>query len=164
MKGKKAIIADNPFSRNVAKILKYKEDGTENELRTEARRIAEKIKNESPDKTIGFEIMVQWTLASDEDPTKARRFPGIDTITLFADTIGINYWELFIPEKYIDLDRLPPEARDIMLAISRINSKQLYIDIQNLIIATIEGEAERIAELKTNIFGIMKKSKVDNNQ
>ena len=65
MKEKKAIIADNPFSRNIGKILKYQDGATENDLRNEAKKISDKIKNKFPGKSIGFEIIVQWALAKE---------------------------------------------------------------------------------------------------
>lgn len=155
MKDNKAVIAKNPLSQNIANILKYKKGMLESELRREAKIISDKIKDKFG-KSLNFETIVSWTLAEEEDPAKARAFIGLDRISMFAEVVGVNYWELFIPEDYTNLNSLSPKKRDTIKMVMQLDEKFLD-DVQSVIIVHVREEAERMANLYENFSDIMRK-------
>jgi hypothetical protein len=163
MKEKKAVIARNPLSQNIAKILKFKEGMLESELRREARIISEKIKEKFPGKSINFETIVSWTLADEKDPNKARMFTGFERLSLFAETVGVNYWELFIPDYFIDPTKLSQPKKDTIEMILRIDDKYME-DIQNVIVIHVQEETRKLSKLYTDLFGLKEKPKREDNQ
>jgi hypothetical protein len=163
MKEKTAVIANNPLSKNIARILKYEPGMMESELRREAGKISDKIKEKYPKKSLNFETIMTWILADKERPERARMFIGFEKLKLFAEAVGIDYWKLFVPDTLIDPDILPAKKKEAIEMIMRIDDDRLMEDIQKLIIIRVDKEAERVLKLRTDIFNIREKPK-DNNQ
>ena len=162
MKDNKAIIAKNPLSENIAKILDYKEGMLESELRKKARIISDKIKDKFG-KTVNFETIVSWVLSSSEDPVRARAFIGFDRISMFAEIAGINYWELFIPQNYININNFSQKRKDTFEMMQQLDEKFLN-DVQRVVIGHIREEAIRTSKLFNKFSKIVDKQKEDDNQ
>jgi len=162
MKDNKAIIAKNPLSENIAKILNYKEGMLESELRKEAKIISDKIKDRFK-KSVSPETITSWTLADRKDPVKGRIFIGFDRISMFSEIVGINYWELFIPSNFLNINNLSLKRKDTIEMVLAVDEKFL-IDIQHLIESKSREDAARVLKLATKFSDIIKKVDDSDNQ
>ena len=155
MRKKIAVIAKNPLSQNIAKILGYRPGVTESVLRKAGQEICEKIRKQSDGKNkLDVETIMNWMLPDKKDPEKTSIFVG-KKIMLFADAIGVKYWELYIPDTYINLEKLPKRKADIIKTILNADNEFLK-GVQSLLAVHFEEEAQRVADTYQNLSTLIK--------
>jgi hypothetical protein len=139
-------IADNPLSRNIARIFNQSEDsGTllvrENDKFGEkAREIREKIikKYDLGDKkrnTFKDKVFIQWIRPATADPSMPYRNPNLQDLARFCEAIGKDLWEMFLDPDQIHLNRLPQERRELFRKILSMSDNQ---ELLNAVTSIVE--------------------------
>jgi hypothetical protein len=162
-KTKQALIANNPLSKNIAKELGYEEGQTEDAIRKSASEISKIVKNKFGE-SLNFETITNWVLAHEEDSEKPRKPPSFDKLLLFSFAVNKKYWELFVPDYFINLQKLSRKKKLIIEMIVNLDNRyddKVANDIQNVIAIHVDTEAKRLSKLQSFLSALDEKSKDD---
>lgn len=127
---KERVIAKNPLSQNIAQKLGYYEPNIgPRGFQAILEKTAAEITKRFPMQKITWQAIASWIYARDDDETRAKRQPQIESLDAFAKVIGINsFWELYIPENYkaeFKIDKLSKSKKKIINAILRVEDDEL---------------------------------------
>ncbi len=122
---KKKIIAKNPLSENLARVLGYYDHSPKGFTEILVSKAME-ITRRFPDKTLSSTTILSWMEASKDDPAKACRIPYLDNLAMLATVLNIDDpWDLFVSDKYLNLKKIELARRNIIEVIGKINPKHL---------------------------------------
>lgn len=143
---KKKNIAKNPLSENLARLLGYYDHSPRGFREIIVSKSLE-IEKVFPGETLSPTTILSWIEVDEEkcNPTRAKRMPGIDNLALLAKVLDINPWDLFIPDKCLNLDKIDSDRRSILEVVSKIERKHLK-GVRAYLCAIIEGEYEKTGQ------------------
>lgn len=145
-------IADNPLSRNFARIfaerengiMQTKEDGLplvrdNEEFRSRLKEIRDKIlekhdlSKEAKEPFCAMTVL-GWIRPNPKNKKFPLRDPNLRYLSMFCEAIGKEPWEMYLEPGQIHLNRLPQEVQDVLQkAASMSGNKKLFESIKNII-------------------------------
>ena len=150
---KSKIIAKNPLSQNLARLLGYFDHpGDTRYLRQAIKNKADEVKNKyGVDMTIN--TIMGWMEVREDNPYRALKWPSLELLIPFAENLGMNYMDLFIPynqqnDDHIKLSGLIPKKRSLIESILRIPDDDIksFEGIKDYLSAIIGDKVKEIEE------------------
>lgn len=138
-------IADNPLSRNIARIFNQSdEDGLllvrENDRYKEKageirERIVQKYNLEGKTRnTFKETVFIHWMRPSTDNPSMPYHNPTLQDIARLCEVIDKDLWEMFLEPDQINLNRLPQENRELIRKIvAMADNKDLLNAVRSII-------------------------------
>lgn len=117
-------IANNALTKNIVRLLGYYDDSENIKcLRGKIQDTINKVK-EVTGTNITFNAVLDWIEARKDDPRRSLKWPSLEKLIPFAQILGVDYRELFIPKttqgEYIKITELSAHKKALIESILEI--------------------------------------------
>jgi hypothetical protein len=144
---KNRVIADNPLSQNLAKLLGYDPQDPKKILNA-VRKIVPKMIYEEGIKITSTTIL-NWVDARVGDSTRSIKWPSLELLIPVSKILGVNYMDLFVPKEYIKFNDLQPIRRGLVKFLMDVDDS--YLDeLRSAAIGVTRQEINRVDEDNKN--------------
>lgn len=145
-------IADNPLSRNFARIFAERENGVmqtredglplvrdNEEFQAKLTEIRDKIclkydLSEKHGQPFSPMTVLSWIRPHPKNNKFPLRDPGLEYLTMFCEVLGKEPWEMYLEPGQIRLNRLPQESQELLRKIvSMAGSKELFTAVKSVV-------------------------------